>query len=51
MQPHKKGVKLFVDCLFYIRVSGNPCTLINTHEQFTPEEDVNLRKSYSRVQV
>ena len=45
MQPYKKSVKLFVDCLFVNSGSGIPF-LLNKHEQFTPE-DVNLRTLFS----
>ena len=41
MQPYKKSVKLFVDCLFSIVGSGKPFAQIST-KYFTPK-DVNFR--------
>jgi len=45
MQPHKKSVKLFVDCLFLCSGSGKPL-LPNKRKQFTPK-DVNLCNLFS----
>ena len=31
MQPHKKSVKLFVDCLLFPYGSAMPCVLVSTN--------------------